>query len=140
MFISGNRTSFQSWWKEILVKSQKVSKYKLIVDELDDNLIENNHEECSYTKKPKLMVSKETILCRKVRRILRYHAANKLISSQKFAHRFTFTLSVQRWKGIAIRFYTIISKQTSRAWSPGCCKHKQNKFWTMWWFSWWVLF
>ena len=91
------RHRFTRGERKILVKHQKVSKYyELIVDELDDNLIENNHEECSYPKKPKLMVSRETMLSRKVRRILRYHAANKLISSEQFAHRFTFTLSVQR--------------------------------------------
>ena len=36
-------------------------------DELDDNLTENNHEECSYLKNIKLMISGETIRCRKVR-------------------------------------------------------------------------
>ena len=40
-------------------------------DELDDNLTENNHEECSYLKNIKLMISGETIRCRKVRWILR---------------------------------------------------------------------
>ena len=56
-------------------KSNKTSEY--LPDELDDNLIENNHEECSYAKKIKLMISGETMRCRKVRRILRYHVSNK---------------------------------------------------------------
>ena len=38
-------------------------------DELDDNLTENNHEECSYFQKVKLMISGETMRCRKVRQI-----------------------------------------------------------------------
>ena len=55
-------------------------------DELDDNLIENNHENCSYPQKIKLMISGETMRCRKVRRILRYHVPNRLLFPEKFAH------------------------------------------------------
>ena len=36
--------------------------------------------------KNKLMISGETMCCRKVRRILRYHVPNKLLSPEKFAH------------------------------------------------------
>ena len=54
-------------------------------DELDDKLIENNHEECTYPKKIKLIISGETKRGRKVRRILRYHVSNKLLSPEKFA-------------------------------------------------------
>ena len=36
-------------------KSSKTCEYQ--PDELDDNPIENNHEECSYPKKIKLMIS-----------------------------------------------------------------------------------
>ena len=36
-------------------------------DELDNNLIENNHKECFYLQKIKLMISGETMPCRKVR-------------------------------------------------------------------------
>ena len=42
-------------------------------DEFDDYLIENNHEECFYPTKIKLMISGETMRRRKVRRILRFH-------------------------------------------------------------------
>ena len=59
-------------------------------DELDDKLIENSHEECSYPKKLKLMISEETMRCRKVRRILRYHVPNKLSSPEKIAHHVIF--------------------------------------------------
>ena len=38
------------------------------------------------TKKNKLMISGETRRCCKVRRILRYHVPNKLLSPEKFAH------------------------------------------------------
>ena len=46
-------------------KLNKTCEYQ--PDELDDNLIENNHEECSYLKNIKLMISGETIRCHKVR-------------------------------------------------------------------------
>ena len=49
-------------------KSSKTGEYQ--PDELDDNLIENNHEECSYPSKIKMMILGETMRCRKVRRIL----------------------------------------------------------------------
>ena len=40
-------------------KPNKTCEYQ--PDELDDNLIENNHEECSYPPKIKLMTSGETM-------------------------------------------------------------------------------
>ena len=48
-------------------------------------MIENNHEGCSYTPKVKLMISEETMRCRKVRRILSYHVINKLLAPENFA-------------------------------------------------------
>ena len=65
-------------------KPSKTGEYQ--PDELDDNLIENNHGECSHPKNTKLMISGKTMCCRKVRRILRYHVPNKLLSPEKFAH------------------------------------------------------
>ena len=65
-------------------KSTKIGEYQ--PDELDDNLIENNNEECCYTQKIKLMISEETMRGRKVRRILRYHVPNKLLALEKIAH------------------------------------------------------
>ena len=65
-------------------KSNKICEYQ--PDELDDNLIENNNEECFYPKRIKLMISGETMQCRKVRRILRYHTTSKLLSPEEFAH------------------------------------------------------
>ena len=55
-------------------------------DELDDNLIVNNHKECSYTPKIKLMISGETMHCRKVKQILRYNVPKKLFSVEKVAY------------------------------------------------------
>ena len=55
-------------------------------DELDDNLIKNNHKECSYPKQIKLMNSGEKMRCRKVRTILRYHVPNEVLCPEKFAH------------------------------------------------------
>ena len=56
-------------------KSGKTCEYQ--PGELDDNLIENNHDECFYRKKIELMISGEAMRCRKVRRILKYHVPNK---------------------------------------------------------------
>ena len=54
---------------------------------LDSNLTENNHAECSYSKKKyNLMISDGTRRCRKVRWIRRYHVLNKLLFPPKFAH------------------------------------------------------
>ena len=39
-------------------------------DEVDDNLIMNNHKEFFYTPKIELMISEKTVRCRKVKRIL----------------------------------------------------------------------
>ena len=55
-------------------------------DELDHNLTENNHEECSYPKQIKLMNSGEKMQCCKVRRILRYHIPNEVLCPAKFTH------------------------------------------------------
>ena len=54
--------------------------------ELDNNLIENNHEECSYPppKKNKLISSGVTMRCRKIRRNLGHHVPNKLLSPEDF--------------------------------------------------------
>ena len=60
-------------------KSTRTCKHQ--PDELDDKLIENSHEECPYPKNIKLMISGETMPCRKIRRILRYHVPNNCISS-----------------------------------------------------------
>ena len=65
-------------------KSNKTCEYQL--DELDENLIENNYEDCSYPPKIELMISGETMKCRKVKRILQYHVPNKILSSGKISH------------------------------------------------------
>ena len=65
-------------------KPNKTCEYQ--PDELDDNSIENDHKKCLYSRKIKLMISGETMRCRKVRQILRYHVLNKLTSPEEFAH------------------------------------------------------
>ena len=55
-------------------------------DKLDDNFIENNHDDCSYPPKNELIISEDTIQCRKVRQILRYHVPNEHLSLEKFVH------------------------------------------------------
>ena len=100
-------------------------------------MIENNHEEYSCPKKIILMISGETTCCRIVRQILRYHVPNKLLSPEKYAHVVMLLFfSIQRRKTVAIRLSIILSKQTARTRTPGCCKLEQNKVWTIWWFSW----
>ena len=59
-------------------------------DELDDRLIEKNHEESSYPKQIKLMISGERMWCHKVRRILRYHVPNKILYPEIFAYHVLF--------------------------------------------------
>ena len=54
----------------------------------------NNHEQLRRVFLPKkkkilatkLMISGETVIRRKVRRVLRYQVPNKYLSSEKFAH------------------------------------------------------
>ena len=88
-------------------KPSKTREY--LPDELDENLIENNHKERSCLQKFKLMIARETMRFRKVRRILRNHELNKLLSLERLP-RHVILFSVQRWKGIALRLSTIISK------------------------------
>ena len=75
------------------------------------------------------MISVETMRCCKVRRILRYHAPNNLLSSENFAyHAFALVFfSLREEKKINIMLSAIASKQTARARSAGCCKYEQNK-------------
>ena len=62
--------------------------------------------------------------------------AKKTFSHRKvFSSCADFVLSIQRWKRMAIKFSTIISKQTAKARSSGCWKHEQNKVWAIWWFN-----
>ena len=46
-------------------KLSKTCEYQL--DEFDDSLIEDNHEECSYPQQNELMISGETMRCHKVK-------------------------------------------------------------------------
>ena len=50
-------------------KSSNSCEYQ--TNELDDSLVEKNHEESSYSKQIKLMISGERMRCHKVRRIFR---------------------------------------------------------------------
>ena len=68
-------------------ENKSSNTYHYQQDELDDNLIVNNHKECSYTPKIKLMISGETMLCRKVKQILRYNVPKNLLSVEKLIKR-----------------------------------------------------
>ena len=67
-------------------KSSRTCEYQL--DEFDDNLVRNDHENNHVLTPPKikLMIAGETMQCRKVRHILRYHVSNKLLAAEEFAH------------------------------------------------------
>ena len=65
-------------------KSSNFCEYQ--PDELDDSLIEKNHEESLYPKQMKLMISGRKMRCRKMRRILRFHAPNNILYPVEFAH------------------------------------------------------
>ena len=71
-------------------KSSKTCEYQL--DEFDDNLVRNDHENNHALTPPKirLMIAGETMQCRKVRHILRYHVSNKLLGAEEFAHHVLF--------------------------------------------------
>ena len=71
-------------------KSSKTCEYQL--DEFDDNLVRNDHENNHVLTPPKikLMIAGETMQCRKVRHILRYHVSNKLLAAEEFAHHVLF--------------------------------------------------
>ena len=45
------------------LENKSSNTYEYQADELDDNLIENNHEECSYHPKIKLIISGEVMSC-----------------------------------------------------------------------------
>ena len=51
-------------------KNKSSETYEYQLQDLDDHLIENNHEECSYPSKTKLMISEETMQSRKEIKIL----------------------------------------------------------------------
>ena len=59
-------------------------------DLLLDSLMEVNHENLNYPKVIKLMNSNERMQCRKVRRVLRYHAPDKYRFPKKYAHHLLF--------------------------------------------------
>ena len=79
--------------------------------------------------KIKVLFSGETMRCRKVRQNLRYHVSNKLLSPEKISHHVLLLLhSFIDKKELLSGF----SRSKLQKMSPGCCKHKQNKSWTMW--------
>ena len=56
-------------WVQFVLQYMQISLW-LNLKKKHLSMIENNHEECSYTAKVKLMISEETMRFRKVRRIL----------------------------------------------------------------------
>ena len=58
-------------------KTNKTCEYQS--EDSDDNLIENHHAECSCPPKITLMISGETMRCRKVRWFLWYHVLHNVL-------------------------------------------------------------
>ena len=56
--------------------------------ELSDDLLENQHVDNGYKlpKKIKLMTKKETMKCRKVRAVVRFHTPSKTTEPEKYCH------------------------------------------------------
>ena len=73
-----------------------------------------------YPENIKLMISRETMRCRKIRPILRFQINFYMQRNLFLICCFYFICS--EMKKIAIRLSTIASKQTVRTGSPGCCK------------------
>ena len=55
-----------------------------------DSLMEGNHQHLNYPKIIKFVNSNEKMQCRKVRRVLSYHARNKYRLPEKYAHHLFF--------------------------------------------------
>ena len=58
---------------------------------LNDEVVELNHKSFIYTKSVPLMSLSETLKCRTVRAILRYHEPNPDKYSEKYVHHLLFT-------------------------------------------------
>ena len=117
-------------------KSSKTCEYQL--DEFDDNLVRNDHENNHVLTPPKikLIIAGETMQCRKVRHILRYHVSNKLLAPEEFAHHVLFLFFCSEMKKNCYQVFHHCTKQTARVRSPGCYKYEQNKTLAKWGFSW----
>ena len=93
--------------------------------QLDDNLIENNNEECSYPKKIKLM--RETIRCCKTRGILAYHVSNKILSPEKIAHHVLLLFYTLRDEKKLLSDFPRLNQNRLQEEGVGCCNYQQNK-------------
>ena len=105
------------------IKEYRPNEYRPY--QLDDNLIENNNEECSYPKKIKLM--RETIRCRKTRGILAYHVPNKHLSLEKIAHHVLLLFYTLRDEKKLLTDFPPLNQNRLQEKGVGCCNCKQNK-------------
>ena len=53
---------------------------------VNNNVVEQNHEDNTLPKKIPLMSSKECLRCRKVKKVLRYYKPNRNLYPEKYAH------------------------------------------------------
>ena len=57
---------------------------------LQESVLEGNQAGCSYPSKISLMISKESLKCRKVKCVLRYYVPNQHKYPEKYAHHLLF--------------------------------------------------
>ena len=62
-------------------------------DKFQDKLIKENHIECCYPKRIKLMRSYTKMRCCNIRRILCCHQLNKILYSEKYAHHLLLSIT-----------------------------------------------
>ena len=73
-------------YKQYQTEDDKANDNQPVV--LSDDLLENQHVDNGYRlpKKIKLMTKKETMKCRKVRAVVRFHTPSKTTEPEKYCH------------------------------------------------------
>ena len=74
------------YYKQYQTEDDRANDNQPVV--LSDDLLENQHVDSGYRlpKKIKLMTKKETMKCRKVRAVVRFHTPSKTTESEKYCH------------------------------------------------------
>ena len=92
-------------------------------------MIKNNHDECSFSKWFKFMISEGRMRCPKVRQILRYQVPNKHFSPESFAHHVLFLIySFKNGKKLLSGLLPMYQNELEE-WIQDVVKHKYNKIW-----------
>ena len=74
------------YYKQYQTENDKANDNQPVV--LSDDLLENQHVDSGYrlSKKIKLMTKRETMQCRKVRAVVRFHTPSKTTEPEKYCH------------------------------------------------------